>query len=1384
MPFENNENKIDINTMPQNSAVKQVESMKYFPSIYKVTDNLGKIEYVDANYNNYTITDVNNIRTNIKKHIMNYGAVVTAILAPNSDEFYNSKYYSYYNNYLNSANHAVLIIGWDDDYSKENFNKKPSKDGAYIVLNSWGNDWGDNGVYYISYEDILVEGNLQGICQINNITFDNIYQYDISEMWRNTKTRYGANVFTANNDETLSKVMIGTVADQRCNIYISKEENNFNLKEKELIASDAKLNCGYTTIELETPVNLEKDKKFGIIVELIDEDYDGIGVEENSGGYGFGNGTINEGESFISDDGKEWKDLAFEKDIMNLSIKAFIQSKNKTIDVTLISGKAYSNIGGNYFFNVSTSPIEDGKDVEVQIIKDNKDVTSQFNVYGTIIKGKGTTIEVKCPDNIQEGYYTIKFKLDDLEIVSRDILIEAPKEDVIELVFKDKNLVKGILEKLPNAIVKNDLIIYATRSEIDSVEDFSFDKKNIKNLEGIQHFENLVFLNLCRNELEDLLPLNNLTKLKYLYLDSSKINEKNLEGLDVLEQIQELTLNFNDIKNLEFVKKMKNENITLSLYKCIKDVEPQNFEELFKNDKIEELNLGGTNWLTSEKLSAIKKLTKLKYLDITNCPNIEDLTFLQDTNIEKLCMETFDDSSSKITTLETIPNMESLKELIISGNKNIKTLNGISKLCNLESLQADHCIITDVSEMNELKNLNNISIRWGAAIKKVEDEKNLICELPEIIKEVFDENSKLYSNNGVSLLNCTWVEYGKSIKLKSKSINASISVSDGNAMYTTCSLYVYNEPFVKKSGELIKIEFEDKELYKEISQVVDCENRNEANLTITVDRNVLESIRYINLDYRSAIKKLSGISSFKNLEKISLKGLRQVQNLDELLKLENLKEIDLTDCNNINLDNILSKDWKQNIAIIYGDNNIRGYGITEIELPQYYYDIIKKSNINDVKTEILYDIKQEQGDLPNSGYLYYVEDTENKEATTFEIDDENKKVIVKLNNKITKEHTDTIRAMQLKICGGKYEKSMYTLFYQIQKVKMKEPPKKMQYLDGETFDATGLQLQILNEDGETYRDAKGYKAPKDKILKIEDGHIQTIEIEVEDEKGLIFELNDVRVWKKEWTKEIKIQDKNLFNALKDNESSDFLQALISYNDEEQILYFDEEAAQYITNLDLSNKNIKSIEGLSSLYCLEKLNLSNNKEITEIDELVNLQWLNTINIMDTGIDENNLEKVLELPNLQYLSYKTLNIKTENETKYLSYINGGNTYNEIFNNKLFKNKDFEIKIVNENKEEIDKNSIMKTGTKISLINKDNAEIEYEFDISIRGDIDCNGEVDLYDILNLIELVLDTDEDYIWNKNIMLAGKCVNDSDNDYPDLYDILALIEHVLDDKEW
>lgn len=110
-------------------------------------------------------SELKNFQSVIKTHIMNYGSVWAGVEMINDEEnlfLADSEEILY-----TDGPHAISIIGWDDNYSKDNFEspegEKPKHDGAYIVANSWGKTWGNNGYFYISYEDVYVHKEMYGV---------------------------------------------------------------------------------------------------------------------------------------------------------------------------------------------------------------------------------------------------------------------------------------------------------------------------------------------------------------------------------------------------------------------------------------------------------------------------------------------------------------------------------------------------------------------------------------------------------------------------------------------------------------------------------------------------------------------------------------------------------------------------------------------------------------------------------------------------------------------------------------------------------------------------------------------------------------------------------------------------------------------------------------------------------------------------------------------------------------------------------------------------------------------------------------------------------------------------------------------------------------------
>lgn len=259
----------------------------------------------------------------IKEAVMEYGAVECSVYIDTISNLYvNFTYYNYYQNAYcyneegASPNHEIIIIGWDDTYPAENFNGGVSSDGAFICLNSWGSGFGNEGVFYVSYEDTLIgTSNLvySGIEDADN--YDNIYQYDevgwTADIGYDRNTSYMANVYTAQGDENLEAVGFYATGDNtRYKVYVVTDyqgEKSLIAKGK-CIAEGSLAYKGFYTVEFGQGIDLTAGQDYAVIVE-INTAGDGkpIACEMNTGTERTSTITTDNKYSYISCYGDSWE---------------------------------------------------------------------------------------------------------------------------------------------------------------------------------------------------------------------------------------------------------------------------------------------------------------------------------------------------------------------------------------------------------------------------------------------------------------------------------------------------------------------------------------------------------------------------------------------------------------------------------------------------------------------------------------------------------------------------------------------------------------------------------------------------------------------------------------------------------------------------------------------------------------------------------------------------------------------------------------------------------------------------------------------------------------------------------------------------------------------
>lgn len=284
----------------------------------------------------------------VKEAIMAHGALYVDYY--HDDTYYRSANRAYYHPDAPATNHAVAVVGWDDDFAATKFGATPPGNGAWILRNSWGGGWGDGGYFYLSYHDSGFQsctparftaapeaGNYTHIHQHDPLGWVGSFGYGVG------KAVWGANVFSLNGDEVLKAVAF----------YTAGRNVSYDIRVYRNLASNSPVSgtlcgigtggatvlsgtlaeAGYHTVVLPTAVPLEAPQDFSVVVKLSDP----VSAHSMAMEYLIPETTsaasAEPNQSFYSSNGSGWTDLTSFRPTANFCIKAFTDDPPPAIDV-------------------------------------------------------------------------------------------------------------------------------------------------------------------------------------------------------------------------------------------------------------------------------------------------------------------------------------------------------------------------------------------------------------------------------------------------------------------------------------------------------------------------------------------------------------------------------------------------------------------------------------------------------------------------------------------------------------------------------------------------------------------------------------------------------------------------------------------------------------------------------------------------------------------------------------------------------------------------------------------------------------------------------------------------------------------------------------------
>lgn len=587
--YSGTNNNFDYLKLAKNDNPLYVTKTVDFPSIYKY----------QGEASNKTEEELKEFRDLVKAHIMTNGSLYTAVASP---WLFDMPRYCENSGTGCYMDHAMAIIGWDDNYPKENFAKvdsdgnrvdgTPKHDGAYLVLNSWGKNWwgsgAQDGVFYISYDEYNVESQLSGIVSTSLDNTKKISSIESETVKNLVREKLSFYIIEDGDEEYISDYTLDRVS------YLdlsSRGLTNFDLK------SVTETFPNITTLTI-TDNNISDLSSLANLKDLRGVSFSKNNVEDISVLC-----TMDKVDSLdlsynrVTDVGcLEGKlgnyarlDISGNKGVAGLD-KLTTLSDLTANDIGLESLESFSNLKKLSFLSVRDNNIKSlaGLNTDEDVLyeldlsgnKELTDLTFEKPVYRLFIKDAGLT-DVSILNNINANAVLASGNnFGDLSSFNNDKIVEL-----------DLSGSKNITNLSTLATVKSlnlsdcNITSIAEVDNLDGVEILTLNNNGISSLDGVEKLTKLTAFSADNNNISNADILTNLENLYFVSLSNNKLTS--VPNFTTQADIY-LTLEKNPIENVVIPKSIA----TINLKDCgVKTIDYSSAEKL-TNANLE----GNPNW--------------------------------------------------------------------------------------------------------------------------------------------------------------------------------------------------------------------------------------------------------------------------------------------------------------------------------------------------------------------------------------------------------------------------------------------------------------------------------------------------------------------------------------------------------------------------------------------------------------------------------------------------------------------------------------------------------------------------------------------------------------------------------------------------------------------